>query len=366
MSFPHDAGDFVDLLRVVAGERGLTEALVEKDYWVTHTLWSLSQSRLDVWFKGGTSLSKGFGLITRFSEDLDLKIDRGHLDALPLVKSWTSKNPGPTASRRAFYEALGTVLSVPGARVELDPESPGKEARTAEYKVLYPGQFLGQLAPPMRPFILLEVGHARVLPYVDLLGGKDLLAGFGDRLLGFRLEKGVHLFGVRARVTPEGLGPGLAGSRTDPARLVEQGCEALQGRGRHRVLRERPGVGLVDRDAFGLVGPGDAALLGGVCVLDLHGGARQLDRRRRRAPGFLKARPPVGLGGATRRAKLVLELGERIRAALLHPCTQFGALALAKLGELAQAQLLRVERLAKALTQDLQVGERRIVPVEGV
>jgi len=167
MSFPHDARDFVDLLRVVAGERGLTEALVEKDYWVTHTLWSLSQSRLDVWFKGGTSLSKGFGLITRFSEDLDLKIDRGHLDALPLVKSWTSKNPGPTASRRAFYEALGTVLSVPGARVELDPESLGKEARTAEYKVLYPGQFLGQLAPPMRPFILLEVGHARVLPYVE-------------------------------------------------------------------------------------------------------------------------------------------------------------------------------------------------------
>ena len=82
MSFPHEDSEFEALLRIVAGERGVAEALVEKDYWVTHTLWALSESTLDVGFKGGTSLSKGFGLITRFSEDLDLKMDRDKLVAI--------------------------------------------------------------------------------------------------------------------------------------------------------------------------------------------------------------------------------------------------------------------------------------------
>jgi predicted nucleotidyltransferase component of viral defense system len=36
-------------------------------------LWALHTQGLEVWFKGGTSLSKGVGLIERFSEDIDLK-----------------------------------------------------------------------------------------------------------------------------------------------------------------------------------------------------------------------------------------------------------------------------------------------------
>lgn len=35
-----------------------TLALIEKDYWVTHALWALHQTGLDIWCKGGTSLSK--------------------------------------------------------------------------------------------------------------------------------------------------------------------------------------------------------------------------------------------------------------------------------------------------------------------
>ena len=38
MSFVHDDPDFPELLRIVAERRGLGVALVEKDYWVTHTL----------------------------------------------------------------------------------------------------------------------------------------------------------------------------------------------------------------------------------------------------------------------------------------------------------------------------------------
>ena len=91
MAFPHQDPEFDALVRIVAGKQRLSPALVEKDYWVIHTLWALHSADLDVWFKGGTSLSKGFNLIRRFSEDLDLKINPS--GELPRVASWTSRNP---------------------------------------------------------------------------------------------------------------------------------------------------------------------------------------------------------------------------------------------------------------------------------
>ena len=59
MSFVHDDPEFDALLQIVAAKRRLGVALVEKDYWVTHTLWALHAQGFEVWFKGGTSLSKG-------------------------------------------------------------------------------------------------------------------------------------------------------------------------------------------------------------------------------------------------------------------------------------------------------------------
>ncbi len=61
--FLHDHAEFGDALTIVATQRGLGEALIEKDYWIIHTLWSLAAAGLTVSLKGGTSLSKGFGLI---------------------------------------------------------------------------------------------------------------------------------------------------------------------------------------------------------------------------------------------------------------------------------------------------------------
>jgi len=73
--FLHKRGDFADLIRIVADERGLLPALVEKDYWIMHCLYGLSAQGLGFELKGGTSLSKGFGIIQRFSEDIDIRID---------------------------------------------------------------------------------------------------------------------------------------------------------------------------------------------------------------------------------------------------------------------------------------------------
>lgn len=63
-----------------AGQRlGLAAASVEKDFWVCwtlHELFSLPEFGQHLTFKGGTSLSKGWKLIERFSEDIDVVIDR--------------------------------------------------------------------------------------------------------------------------------------------------------------------------------------------------------------------------------------------------------------------------------------------------
>lgn len=68
-----------DILQEAASQRGLTDIILEKDFWVC---WTLKQLFLSpalspyLTFKGGTSLSKAYGLIERFSEDIDLTISR--------------------------------------------------------------------------------------------------------------------------------------------------------------------------------------------------------------------------------------------------------------------------------------------------
>lgn len=49
MSFVREDGEFEQLLGIVARETGIAAALVEKDYWVTHTLWALHETGLEIW-----------------------------------------------------------------------------------------------------------------------------------------------------------------------------------------------------------------------------------------------------------------------------------------------------------------------------
>lgn len=62
----------------VAQKVNLPDYAVEKDWWVVQTLAILFETEVGshMVFKGGTSLSKAWGLIDRFSEDIDLAIDR--------------------------------------------------------------------------------------------------------------------------------------------------------------------------------------------------------------------------------------------------------------------------------------------------
>lgn len=83
--------DFGELIEIVAYDLGINPVIVEKDYFVTEALRHIArQFGGIVMFKGGTSLSKGWGLIHRFSEDIDLFIDpeeRGEKARESLLKS---------------------------------------------------------------------------------------------------------------------------------------------------------------------------------------------------------------------------------------------------------------------------------------
>jgi len=72
MYLHRDKETFKDMAGQAADSNGRTPAIVEKDYYVTLILKLLSEQLAECVFKGGTSLSKGFHVIDRFSEDIDI------------------------------------------------------------------------------------------------------------------------------------------------------------------------------------------------------------------------------------------------------------------------------------------------------
>ena len=69
---------FQDAVIATSQQKGIPEIYVEKDYWVTYALYNIYKNEIGkkTVFKGGTALLKCFGLIQRFSEDIDLVILR--------------------------------------------------------------------------------------------------------------------------------------------------------------------------------------------------------------------------------------------------------------------------------------------------
>jgi hypothetical protein len=72
------AGDRHDIFSEAASRLGIRPTIIEKDFWVCFVLkllFSKAPFKDELVFKGGTSLSKVYGLIERFSEDIDLVLD---------------------------------------------------------------------------------------------------------------------------------------------------------------------------------------------------------------------------------------------------------------------------------------------------
>ncbi len=99
--FLHEQAHFSQLLRNAADRHGLTPFLVEKDYWLMHCLWGLQQQGWHFELKGGTSLSKGYRLIKRFSEDIDIRFDPP--PELDVMSGKNQDKPAHQESRRRFF-----------------------------------------------------------------------------------------------------------------------------------------------------------------------------------------------------------------------------------------------------------------------
>jgi hypothetical protein len=88
-----------DVFLGAAARLGTPEQNVEKDFWVTWTLDALFNGlpvgHPRLLFKGGTSLSKAYGLISRFSEDIDITVfreDLGQNASVPELEAMSRKN----------------------------------------------------------------------------------------------------------------------------------------------------------------------------------------------------------------------------------------------------------------------------------
>jgi hypothetical protein len=159
--FLHDHPQFADLIRIVAEEKVIDPALVEKDYWIMHCLYGLQQLGLRFELKGGTSLSKGFQFIDRFSEDIDIRIEPP-----PEMDVKTGPNHIKAAhieSRAKFYDWLTERIRIDGIdSVVRDHEFDNERLFSAGIRLNYKN-VVTPIAG-LRDGVLLEAGFAKVTP----------------------------------------------------------------------------------------------------------------------------------------------------------------------------------------------------------
>lgn len=160
--FLHNHRQFADLIRIVAEAQGIAPALVEKDYWIMQSLYGLQQLGLTFELKGGTSLSKGYGLISRFSEDIDIRIEPP-ADP-PVMVGRNHDKAAHVQSRKDFYDRLALTIVIDGiTSVERDTafDEP-RQYRSAGIRLTYDS--INGSVEGLKDGVLLEVGFDDVAP----------------------------------------------------------------------------------------------------------------------------------------------------------------------------------------------------------
>jgi hypothetical protein len=157
----HNHPEFEELIRIVANQLSLIPTLVEKDYWIMHCLYGLQQAGLSFELKGGTSLSKGYKIINRFSEDIDIRIEPPAY--MKVETNPKREKPAHCESRRRFYDWLAETIKIDGIIEVLRHTSyDDKTFRNGGIKLNYPAT-TGS-TPGLKEGILLEVGFDVVTP----------------------------------------------------------------------------------------------------------------------------------------------------------------------------------------------------------
>lgn len=159
----HKHKNFSDLLNILADEKNIQPMLIEKDYWLMHVLYGLQKQGFDFELKGGTSLSKGYKIIDRFSEDIDIHIK-------PPAELNVEENPnknksGQKESRKKYFDWLVKEIKITGViSIERDHAFDNTNTfRNGGIRLLYESKTAG--ISGVKEGILLEAGFDTVTPY---------------------------------------------------------------------------------------------------------------------------------------------------------------------------------------------------------
>jgi hypothetical protein len=192
--FALNSRDKNDLLEMAADRSGRSPHILEKDIWVVWVLSSLFHSKLgpDLTFKGGTSLSKAYKVIDRFSEDIDVTYDIRRLigDLLEnsgeiprsasQAKKWTKavRERLPLWVESNVIPVLSRAMSEEGIKAELSIFGEEKDSLLLSYAPMKIGT--GYVTPQIR----LEFGaRATGEPREPIFVGCDLAMLFPDIVL---------------------------------------------------------------------------------------------------------------------------------------------------------------------------------------
>lgn len=158
----HNHKNFRDLLRIVGAELNIEPALVEKDYWIMHVLYGLKQQGFQFELKGGTSLSKGYEIIHRFSEDIDIHIKPPA--EMEINENPNNNKPRNIQKRKEFYDGLTNEIKMNGIIAAKRDEAfdDQRQYRSGGIRLHYDSKT--DTIDGVKEGILLEVGFDTVTP----------------------------------------------------------------------------------------------------------------------------------------------------------------------------------------------------------
>jgi predicted nucleotidyltransferase component of viral defense system len=158
----HDLKEFPDLIKILANETGVLTGLIEKDYWIMHVLYGLTKQGFSFEMKGGTSLSKGYKIINRFSEDIDIQINPP--EELEVVSNPKNTKDSAVESRKKYYDWLAKEIKIDGIiKVERDKAFDNTITYNSGGVRLHYKSYTEKVEG-LKDGILLEVGFDTVTP----------------------------------------------------------------------------------------------------------------------------------------------------------------------------------------------------------
>ena len=159
--FLHDHPDFPELIRIIGQKKSIDPVLVEKDYWIMACLYGLQEMGIHFQMKGGTSLSKGYGIIQRFSEDIDIRVEPPKDMERAIGRN--QNKPAQCKSRKNFYDWLAKNIVIDGIHeVGRDEAFDDTKYRSGGIRLYYESHT--DVLSGLKNGILLELGFDNVTP----------------------------------------------------------------------------------------------------------------------------------------------------------------------------------------------------------